>query len=119
MMEYIMENWPMLIAAAAVVVMVGNISYGFYKKPRSEQIEQLRKWLLYAVIRAEKQLGTGTGKLKLVMVYDCFVERFPWLAKIVSFGYFSELVDDALAEMRKMLSENENIRAIVEGSTGE
>lgn len=73
------------------------------------------RWLLWAVTEAEKDLGGGTGKLKLRQVYDLFVTRFPWLAKLVSFELFSDMVDDALEEMREMLDTNQAVKAFVEG----
>ena len=69
----------------------------------------------WAVTEAEKELGGGTGKLKLRQVYDLFVTRFPWLAKIVSFELFSDMVDDALDEMREMLANNQAVKALVNG----
>ena len=116
-MTNLLANWVMIAAAAVVIGMSIYVMWSFSRKPREEQIEQLRKWLLYAVTRAEAELGSGTGKMKLVLVYDWFVERFPWLAKIISFEYFAELVDDALAEMREMLATNKAIKAIVAGES--
>ena len=71
--------------------------------------------MLWAVTEAEKSLGGGTGKLKLRQVYDLFVVRFPWLAKVIPFGLFSEIVDDALEEMREMLKTNTEVKNYVEG----
>ena len=42
-----------------------------------------------------------------------FVARFPSLAKIISFDYFSMLVDEALEEFRKLLSTNEKVNQYV------
>ena len=78
-------------------------------------LRSVREWLLWAVTEAEKELGGGTGKLKLRQVYDLFVTRFPWLAKIVSFELFSDMVDDALDEMREMLQNNKAVQQLVEG----
>lgn len=52
-------------------------------------------------------------------VYDLFVQRFPWLAKAVSFELFSSLVDEALEEMREMLDNNQAVKAFVEGPSNE
>ena len=117
MKHFIFTEWVLIVAGLVVIGMSIYVMWEFSRKPREEQIEQLRKWLLYAVTCAEAELGSGTGKMKLVLVYDRFLERFPWLAKIVSFEWFSELVDDALTEMRKMLTENKAIKAIVDGES--
>lgn len=114
-MNFIIENWYIIIAAIAAGFVAGVAVYHFIKLPMSGQLAKLREWLLYAVTMAEQELGGGTGQLKLRMVYDLFVERFPWLAKVISFGTFSDLVDDALVEMREMLAKNDKVQAIVEG----
>ena len=68
-----------------------------------------KKWLEYAVAEAEAALGSGTGQLKLRMVYDMAVVRFPIMAKILPFYLFSKLVDSALDVMRDMIANNTSI----------
>ena len=79
--------------------------------------KKFKTWreLWIALAEAEKELGGGTGQLKLRSVYDRFVVRFPWVAMVLPFDVFSEMVDDALAEMRLMLAQNDKIRSYVEG----
>jgi len=114
-MNLIIEYWYIGICLAAVVAVAGITIYRYFGLPRGAQLAKVREWLLWAVTRAEKELGGGTGKLKLRTVYDAFLTKFPWLAPFVSFKRFSELVDDALEEMRKMLDENEAVKALVNG----
>lgn len=114
-MDFFMENWFMILAFAAIVVVAVLAVYRFFKLPTEEQLDNLRAWLLGAVTEAEKQLGGGTGQLKLRQVYDLFVARFPWLAKVITFNTFSDMVDDALVEMRELLEKNEAVQAYVAG----
>jgi len=114
-MNFIVENWFLIVAFAAVVGAGGYALYKFMKMPSEEQLKKIREWLLYAVTKAEKELGGGTGKLKLRYVYDMFVTRFTWIAKVISFEKFSAMVDDALEEMRKMLDENSTVQELVKG----
>ncbi len=116
-MEFILENWPIIVAVIAVVAVAVVAVARFVGLPTAEQLAKVREWLLWAVTEAEKDLGGGTGKLKLRQVYDLFVTRFPWLAKLVSFELFSAMVDDALEEMREMLDTNEAAKAFVEGKS--
>lgn len=118
-MENIMDIWPIFVALISVAFVVALGVYRFFKKPTAEQMDSVLQWLVWAVTEAERNLGGGTGKLKLRQVYDLFVVRFPWLARIISFYTFSELVDDALAEMRAMLNTNEAILDYVEGDLNE
>lgn len=77
------------------------------------QKEKVKEWLKWAVVEAEKLLGTGTGQLKLRQVYDWFCEQFTFLSAIVPFQVFSAWVDVALETMDKWLSENKQITAYV------
>lgn len=83
-MEFIINNWYIIVAGIAVLAVAGVAVYRYFGLPSDTQLAKVREWLLWAVTEAEKELGGGTGKLKLRQVYDLFVTRFPWLAKIVS-----------------------------------
>ncbi len=103
-----MTNWYWYVAVAAGVLVIGFALYKIFG------IDKIREWLLIAVSRAEEKYGSGTGKLKLVYVYDMFIEKFPKLQAIVPYVLFSQLVDQALVVMRKML-ENDKIADIIVG----
>lgn len=109
----IMDNWYIFIGIGAVAVVAGLAVGKFLSLPTSTQVEKAKEWLLWAVTRAEAELGGGTGQLKLRMVYDMFVERFPWIAKAVSFDTFMQWVDESLDEMREMLKQNEAVQNLV------
>lgn len=115
-MKFIVENWFVIVAIAAVGGSIGYAIYSFVKMPSDKQLNKVREWLLYAVTKAEKELGAGTGKLKLRYVYDMFVARFEWLAKVITFDMFSMMVDEALDKMRTMLEQNEAALKFVESS---
>ena len=68
-----------------------------------------KNWLVYAVAEAEKVLGSKTGQLKLRLVYDMAVARFPIMAKMLPFNLFGKLVDAALKIMNDMIANNDSI----------
>lgn len=117
-MKFFIDNWYIIVAALAVLAAGGIAVYRYFKLPSEEQLEKVRQWLLKAVTEAERELGGGTGQLKLRTVYDAFLTKFPWLAPVISFSTFSGLVDDALAEMRAMLEKNKAVQAYVSGEAG-
>ena len=117
-MEYLIENWPIIVAALALIVVAVSSVVNFAKKPTEEQIKALKEWLLFAVTEAEKELGSGTGKLKLRAVYDKFVDKFPALAEFITFDKFSDYVDEALTRMKELIGSNEKIKMYIE-SDGE
>ena len=112
-MDFIINNWQLIIAAIAIISVVITSVYNFIKMPRSRALEQVQEWLLLAVAEAEKEFGSGTGQLKLRYVYDLFINRFPSLAKIISFEYFSQLVDKALEKFNNILSSNKQVQNYV------
>ena len=73
----------------------------------------IKQWLLFIVIEAEKELGGGTGAVKLRFVYDKFIKRFKFMSKIISFEMFSQLVDESLKIMREMIQNNPNVAAYI------
>lgn len=115
-MKFITENWFVLVALAATVAAGGYTIYTFVKMPSDKQLNKVREWLLYAVTKAEKELGGGTGQIKLRYVYDMFVARFAWLAKVISFEMFSMMVDEALDKMKNMLENNKAMQKLVTGT---
>jgi len=108
-MSWLVENWVLIVVMVAVIASVISFLFTFKKLPTNKQLEAVKSWLLYWVLKAEASLGGGTGKIKLAMVYDAFVQRYPWLAKIITYNTFSLLVDEALDTMREMLQSNPNL----------
>lgn len=97
--NWIVDNWCVLVGLIALIIAVGIYLFQTDKK-------RVLEWLLGAVTFAEKELGSGTGKLKLRSVYDAFITKFPVFSKIISFKTFSGLVDKALDQMKDILSNN-------------
>lgn len=117
-MEFMVENWYVIVTIIVFIVGGAIAALRWHNLTTEKKYEQIRGWLLQAVILAEHEFGSGTGRLKLSTVYDKFCERFPWLAKVLSFDTFSDYVDDALTEMREILKSNTSIASIVETSEG-
>lgn len=102
-MEWITNNWSLIITVVAVIV------YFLLNGKRS-----VIEFLLQAVIMAEKDLGSGTGKIKLSVVYGNFIEKYPIFSKIIPFPVFSAWVDAVLIDMMDILLKNEKARDYVE-----
>ena len=81
------------------------------------QRKNIKEWLLFAVIKAEKELGSKTGKIKLRKAYDEFIKTFPVISKFISFNAFSKLVDLALTEMEKLLNTNIQCNLYIKGGS--
>lgn len=114
-MNWLINNWYLIIILfCALCAMVCAVSY-FLHMPSDQQIENVKEWLKWAVVQAEKELHEKTGALKLRMVYDMAVEKFPWIADIVPFAVFSCWVDEALEWMERQLASNKAVNDLVKG----
>lgn len=67
---------------------------------------KIKEWLIWAVSQAEKDLGSGTGQMKLRKVYDMFISKYHFISMFVTFDVFSRWVDAALDVMREMIENN-------------
>lgn len=75
--------------------------------------KSFKEWLVYAVSEAEEYLGSGTGKLKLMYVYNLAVSKYSFITKLITFDMFSKFVEDALSKMKEMIDSNERIADIL------
>lgn len=115
-MKYItlfLENWYLFVVVLVILFVMIAAAVRFFGMPSAAQREKVKEWLLLAVTEAEKELGSGTGQLKLRYVYDLFLQRFPAIAKKISFDTFRFWVDSALIEMREMLQNNKAVSEMV------
>ena len=113
-MEFLIENWYIIIALIATGVAGTLIVQSFIKLPLSAKMDIVRNWLVWAVTEAEEALGEGTGPAKLRYVYDLMAQRLPWATLIIPFETFKVMVDEALVIMRKMLQTNPAIAAVIQ-----
>ena len=102
----------------ALIILLGLCAAGimiccFFKLSKEKQIEMIKQWLLFIVIEAEKELGGGTGQVKLRYVYDLFIDKFGFLARILSFEQFSIYVDESLDLMKRMVANNQNVELYI------
>ena len=111
-LEFINNNWFLIIAFIAIISTTSIKVYKWFKQPNKEQLRQVQEWLLYAVAKAEKNLGSGTGELKLRYVYDMFVAKFPAIAIFIDFDDFCIMVEEALNKFKDLIENNESINAI-------
>ena len=113
MLDFLMTNWQWIAGIIIIIIAAIITLIKFDKKTRDEQIHQVKEWLLYAVMEAEKELGSGTGVLKLRFVYDMFITKFPLLVALIPFSTISSFVDEALDKFKKLLATTPELQAYV------
>lgn len=94
-------NYAYLIILAVLIVIAIVVAI--------KQPAKIKEWLVWAVSQAEKDLGSGTGQIKLRKVYDMFVTKYRIISLFVTFDIFSQWVDAALDVMREMISTNPKV----------
>jgi len=102
-------NTSVILGLIILVIACGISVYHFLKLDKEKKIANIKQWLKYAVIEAEKFLGGKTGQLKLRYVYDLAVKQFPWIVTLVTFEIFSGWVDEALEWMKVQIQQNKAI----------
>ena len=103
-----------VIIAVVVAILIGIFVLWFVKLGKEKQIQIIQEWLLLAVVKAEKELGSGTGQIKLRYVYDLFLDKFKFISMFITFVQFSDLVDMALITMKEMISNNNQVKEYIE-----
>lgn len=109
MTDLIVRN--LAITIVAVIIIAGVID--IIKNGK----DAVNEWLLLAVISAETEFGGKTGIIKLRYVYDLFVARFTFVSKFITFDEFSDMVDEALVQMRHLIETNAAIYTMVNGKS--
>lgn len=105
-----MELADIIKLSVGGVILIGIIIYLAVNEKHT-----IIEWLKYAVAEAEKYLGEKTGQLKLRLVYDWFVEKFPVIAAFLPFRIFSAWVDVALETMKDWLELGSPIGDYIKG----
>ena len=107
-------NAQIIVALVIVAIALVCGIIWFVKLPKDKKIANIKEWLKFAVVDAEKELGSGTGQLKLRMVYNMAVKQFPFIVQLIPFDTFSGWVDEALDWMRDQLAENKVTQSYIE-----
>lgn len=110
------ETISIAIALSSVLIVLVFSIVSWIKLPSNQKIEDVKQWLRYAITVAEKTLHEGTGQLKLRMVYDMFLDRYPELKNLIPFDTFSEWVDEALEWLNVQLESNKSLKEYVYGN---
>lgn len=107
MINFLAAYWDSLlfivIAVIGLIVLVKR-GYSYYAK----QI------LFYLVTKAEAEFGGGTGQLKYAAVTTWLYEKLPAIAKfILTPKTIDVLIEEAVQQMKKYLTSNEQAKVLV------
>ena len=66
-MNFIIENWYIILALAAVLGLAAWYVYRYFNLPSEAQLAKVREWLLWAVTEAEKELQLAGAAAQLLL----------------------------------------------------
>ena len=117
-MTLLMEYWWLVIVILAILVIAFMFLITYINLPNSKKAKKVKEWLLFAVVQAEKELGSGTGQLKLRYVYNLALSKFPIFIKLIPFELFSNFVDEALQQLENLIEDSEGVKKYIEKILG-
>lgn len=111
--NFILANWDfILLIVAAISVVV----FAVFKGNKSVVMK-----MLYALVtEAEKDLGSGTGSLKLATVIEAIYPKLPAIIKMfVTDKTLQKWIEDALATAKTAWEKNANIANYIAPATSD
>ncbi len=114
--KMILENWVYFFILLILGLLTVYAILRFMKLTPKQQLEKVKVALLYMVTEAEKELKSKTGRIKRSMVWEWLVERFPIVTLFITEEQYDKLLDQALAEFRKMLENNSSLYDYVDNT---
>jgi hypothetical protein len=107
MLDFITNYWQVIIVA---IIFIGAIIIKLKVMWNGNVIE----WLVAVCAEMERELGSGTGRLKLAGAYEIFIHTFPIASKFMSAEFFAILVDEALDILDETIAQNDKIKSYIE-----
>lgn len=105
MMQWLSNNWAFVaFGVITIIYVITNPS-------------RIQEWLVWACGEAEKELGNGTGQIKLRQVYHMFLGQYPIFSKFVPFSIFEDWVSNALKVLKNQMENNKNVKEYIETKT--
>jgi hypothetical protein len=102
MMDFINEYGLVILFVIAVIAEIAVV----ITEPK-----KIKEWLVWACSESESSLGSGTGALKLRVVYDLFIKQFPIASKFIPYSVFQNWTERALLVFKEWL-ENQPLETI-------
>lgn len=113
-MEMLITHWDLILIIIVAICGLVLSTIKLLSLPTTKKKQQLGIVLLNLVILAEAKFGQKTGRVKFSFVYSEILKQFTWV-KFIPLSVVEDLIEDALAEMRKLLESNVKVKQIVEG----
>lgn len=122
-LNFIINNWTFIITLLSCLY----LGYTKLKKWNSLKEEEkvdvalkiLREQMLSYVSAAEKEFGSGTGRLKRSEVIKKIYKDYPVLNKVLNqeklIKTLDDYIDESLIELKNLLQDNEKFKELILG----
>lgn len=105
--ELLTANWDSLVLVAAFLLLCAVL----VKRGETAKLERV---LFALVTAAEKQLGSGTGALKLSTVMSWLYERIPAIVRLLyTEKELEKIVEDALEKAKEQWEQNASVKGYI------
>ena len=120
-LELINNNWTLIITIIGLILAIYRKIKDYLSKSEEEKKEialtQIRQSMLELVVKAEKEYGEKTGKLKRSKVFKEIYSKYPELKAIVSQEdlekEIDKIIDENLDTLKKMLENNKDFEEFI------
>lgn len=120
-LELINNNWTLIITIIGLILAIYRKIKDYLSKSEEEKKEialtQIRQSMLELVVKAEKEYGEKTGKLKRSKVFEEIYSKYPELKVIVSQEdlekEIDKIIDENLDTLKKMLENNKDFEEFI------
>jgi len=120
-LELINDNWTLIVTIIGLILAIYRKIKNYLSKSEEEKKEialtQIRQSMLELVVKAEKEYGEKTGKLKRSKVFEEIYSKYPELKNIVSQEDLEKQIDDIIDEnletLKKMLENNKDFEEFI------
>ncbi len=105
-LNWLIENWFLIVIFLCFFGKSIINTINFLLMEPNKRLLFIRENILNLVLKAEEQLGSKTGELKLKLVINLFYKKYPIARLIISETKLIEMIEESVTEMKNTLKEN-------------
>lgn len=111
MLNWIMENWFIIVAVIALIFVAVYQYFKFSKLTKKQQLTKIKRTAYILVAEAEFSFGSKAGQAKFNYVYKMLANKFPLFNRIPKEAAY-KIIDEALDELKEALKEERELNEI-------
>ncbi len=105
-LNWLIENWFLIVIFLCFFGKSIINTINFLLMEPNKRLLFIRENILNLVLKAEEQLGSKTGELKLKLVINSFYKKYPIAKLIISETKLIEVIEESVTEMKNTLKKN-------------